>query len=70
MMRLYQMPRRGIVRFEVTGGHAEHRVEVVGETRTRYRVRAIDTFRPQHWLLEGEECLIRKRDVRFVEVKP
>jgi len=54
----------------VLGGYAglrRHRVEIIGETRMRYRIRAIERTRlagRRRWLPAGETTLVPKYAVR------
>lgn len=64
-------PRRAEVR--VTGWHATtwKEVEVIGETRTRYRIRAIKlTALPRKVLMPGETALVPKRALNFPKEPP
>lgn len=65
------LPREALLCVESYAGRIEQRVRVVGETRTRYRVRA-DFGRVRlgggfRWLEPGDWTLVPKRAVRFTK---
>jgi len=44
----------GVVCLQSWAGHSEHPVEIIGETRTKYRVRALESFKlPGRWIYKG-----------------
>jgi len=54
-------------------GVDRQRVEVVGETPRRYRIRALERTRlagQERWLDPGRTALVPKRAVRFLEAEP
>ena len=59
---------KGVVCLQSWAGYTEHPVEIVGETRTRSRVRALESFKlPRRWIHKDEVDLVSKHAVRIVE---
>lgn len=64
--------RIGYLGLDGWAGRREHKVEVIGETPKRYRIRAIERTKLAgrcRWLYAGETALVPKYAIRFEGVK-
>jgi hypothetical protein len=58
----------GVVCLQSWAGYSEHPVEIIGETRTKYRVRALESFKlPGRWIHKDGVDLVPKPAVKIVE---
>jgi len=58
---------RGMVCLQSWAGYSEHLVEIIGETRTNYRVRALESFKlPGRWIYKDSEDLVPNHAVKNV----
>jgi hypothetical protein len=59
---------RGMVCLQSWAGYSEHPVEIIGETRTKYRVRALESFKlPGRWIHKDGVDLVPKHALKIVE---
>lgn len=64
--------RTGYLMLDGWAGRREHKVEVIGETPKRYRIRAVERTKLAgrcRWLYAGETALVPKYAIRLEEVK-
>jgi hypothetical protein len=63
-----ERPMKAMVCLQSWAGYTEHPVEIIGETRTRYRVRALESFKlPRRWIHKDGVALVPKHAVKIVK---